>query len=170
MGAELAPAYAFRTVPFARASRGEAKGGGLLEASMSLPIRAFRFPGHRSLPVLCAALAALALALPGAARADSWRGKHSRKHHHHGFQSGHGWQYGPSGHGWGYGRNGYVGPGFRSHARPRGRDCDDDGFVHRRYYAPPSRYRGPRPGGWWGAPRGRSGIDVDGAVVIRIGD
>lgn len=169
MGAEPAQAYAFRTVPFARASRGEAKGGGLLEASMSLPIRAFRFFELRSLPVLCAALVALALALPGAALADSWRGKHSRKHHQHGFQSGHGWQYGPSGHGWGYGRNGYVGPGYRPFVRPGGRDCED-GVAYRRYYAPPPRYRAPRPGGWWGPPRRSSGIDVDGAVVIRIGD
>lgn len=135
---------------------------------MSLPIRAFRLLAPRSRSVLFAALAALALALPGAALADSWRGKHSRKHHHHGFQSGHGWQYGPSGHGWGYGRNGYVGPGFRMNARPRGRGCDDGGVVYRRYYAPPPRHRAPRHGGW--PPRRNSGIDVDGAVVIRIGD
>jgi len=126
--------------------------GGLLEALMSLPIRRFILP----LSLTSILLAAL-LGLPAAAQADQHGWGRYREHH----RARDGWQYGPAGH------------GHRTGAwhHDYDHDCDgpDEVVVYRRYYAPPAR-SGWRPvWGGYGRP-GRSGVDVNGTVVIRIGN
>jgi len=128
--------------------------GDLLEALMSLPIRRFILPLR-----LTSLFLATLLGLPATSLADphGW-GRYREQH-----RARDGWQYGPAGHG--------FRTGAWQHDYDDDDDCDgpDEVVVYRRYYVPPARY-GWRPvWGGYGRPA-RSGVDVDGTIVIRIGN